>query len=154
MVIIFWISDLAKKSEFKKVNFCTLYINSCKICQNWISILEFFTSFLLEIYLQKLMIPVQKCTFLSSDFFALSKICHTIITQKTAKLLKKWTLRSFLDICLFLFWPSNFNRFYKNWCCRYKNKLFWILIFFLCQKFDMLSPSQKFWSCSKNWAHS
>ena len=89
IVIACQISDSAKKSEFKKVNFCTLYINSCKICQNWISILEFFTLFLLEIYLQKLMIPVQKCTFLSSDFFALSKICHTITTQKTAKLLKK-----------------------------------------------------------------
>ena len=54
----------------------------------------------------------------------------------------------------FLFWLSYFNWFYKNWCCSYKNKLFWVLIFSLCQKFDMLLSSQKFWSCSKNWARS
>ena len=49
---------------------------------------------------------------------------------------------------------SSFDRFYKNWCRRYKNTLFWILIFLLCQQFDLLSPSQKYWSCSKSWAHS
>jgi len=68
------IINTAKKSEFKKVYFCTFYINSCKIFQNWISILEF----LLEVYSQKLMIPMQKYTFLSSDFFAVSKTCYTI----------------------------------------------------------------------------
>ena len=36
----------------------------------------------------------------------------------------------------------------------YKNILFWILIFLLCQKFDLLSPSQKYWSRSKSWAQS
>ena len=76
MVIAGQISDTAKKSEFKKVYFCTFYINFCKICQNWISILDF----LLEVYSQKLMILVQKYTFLSSDFFAVSKTCHTITT--------------------------------------------------------------------------
>ena len=49
---------------------------------------------------------------------------------------------------------SSFERFYKNWCRRYKNTLFWILIFLLCQKFDLLSPSQKYWSRSKSWAQS
>ena len=49
---------------------------------------------------------------------------------------------------------SSFDRFYKNWCRRYKNSLFWILIFLLCQKFDLLSPSQKYWSRSKSWAQS
>ena len=75
MVIAGQIVDTAKKSEFKKMYFCTFYINSCKIFQNWISILDF----LLEVYSQKLMIPMQKYTFLSSDFFAVSKTCYTII---------------------------------------------------------------------------
>ena len=75
MVIAGQISDIAKKSEFKKVYFCTFYINSCKICQNWISILDFC----FEVYSQKLMKLVQKYTFLSSDFFAVSKTFHTII---------------------------------------------------------------------------
>ena len=76
MVIAGQISDIAKKSEIKKVYFCTFYINSCKICQNWISILEF----LQEVYSKKLLILVQKYIFLSSDFFAVSKTCHTITT--------------------------------------------------------------------------
>ena len=76
MVIAGQISDTAKKSEFKKVYFCTFYIIFCKICQNWISILDFFS----EVYSQKLMILVQKYTFLSSDFFAVSKTCHSITT--------------------------------------------------------------------------
>ena len=72
MVIAGQISDTAKKSEFKKVYFCTFYINSCKIFQNWILILEF----LLDVYSQKLMIRKQKYTFMSSDFLAVSKTLY------------------------------------------------------------------------------
>ena len=89
LVIEYQISDTAKKSEFKKVKFCTCSINFCK------------------------------------------------------KLAKRKEM----------LFKSNFDKFYKRWCYGYINKLFWVLIFLLCHKFDILTSSQKFCSCCKDWAH-
>ena len=138
MVIAGQISDIAKKSEFKKVYFCTFYINSCKICQNWISILEFS----LEIYSQKLIVLVQKYIFLNSDFFLLCQQFDLLSpSQKYWSCSKSWAHSKFskLDLNWNLFGDGSIDKFCKTQCYGRKNQLFQDLIFLPGSKFDKLS---------------
>ena len=49
---------------------------------------------------------------------------------------------------------NSFDNFYKSWCHRCKNNRFWVLIFLLSRKINILwTPKKDFEAPKKKWAH-
>ena len=96
-IIVYQITYSAEKSEIKNVDFWAhgITFSEKKTGKKEVKKAPYiFTTFWNSFWqlLQKMMLRAQKLTFLSFDFFAESRICHTSITWKDLKLFQMMSL--------------------------------------------------------------
>ena len=137
MVIIFWISDLAKKSEFKKVNFCVGSINFCKQCSdvNWP--LPFHNNSFLN---NKKWLFFQHCLWIFQRWRMCSWYSIQQKNQNSKKLIFVLTAMIFLKRSKISFWQKIYSNFIF---------LQWGHFFIQSHKFLGWHSSSNFWLSKK-----